>query len=128
NSTIVEDFIIIDKVEEYEDFIIIRELDGSISLENIPDPIYVDPFEVDSERPYILVYHTHGTESYSSLETNEHHTKDLNYNVTTIGKIVAETMEEYGHKVEHITKYHDIPSYNKSYSESLKTISEKIQE
>lgn len=128
NSTIVEDFIIIDSIEEYKDLIIIRETDGSISLENIPDPINVEPLVVDKNKPYILIYHTHGTESYSSLETNEHHTTDMNYNVTTIGKIIAETMEQYGHKVEHITKYHDVPSYNKSYSESLKTISEKIQE
>lgn len=128
NSTIVEDFIIIDSIEEYKDLIIIRETDGSISLENIPDPINVEPLVVDKNKPYILIYHTHGTESYSSLETNEHHTTNMNYNVTTIGKIIAETMEQYGHKVEHITKYHDVPSYNKSYSESLKTISDKIQE
>lgn len=128
NSTIVEDFIIIDRIEEYEDLIIINEIDGSISLENIPDPINIEPLEVDDEKPYILVYHTHGTESYSSLETDEHHTTDLDYNVTSIGKIIAETMEQYGHKVEHVTKYHDVPSYNKSYSESLKTITGKIQE
>lgn len=128
HSTIVEDFIIIDKVKEYEDLIIIKEIDGTISLENIPDPINIEPLEIDDSKPYILVYHTHGTESYSSLETNEHHTTDLNYNVTAIGKIIAETMEEYGHKVEHVEKYHDIPSYSKSYSESLNTISEKIQE
>lgn len=128
NPTIVEDFIIIDSVEEYKDLIIIRETDGSISLESIPDPINVKPLEVVSNKPYILIYHTHGTESYSSLETDEHHSTDLNYNVTTIGKIIAETMEQYGHKVEHVAKYHDVPSYNKSYSESLKTISEKIQE
>ena len=128
HSTIVEDFIIIDKIDEYEDLIIVREIDGTISLENIPEPINVEPFEVDDERPYILIYHTHGTEAYSSLETGEHHSTDSNHNVTTIGKIIAETMEEYGHKVEHVSKYHDIPSYSKSYSESLKTISKKIEE
>ncbi|NLX61303.1 MAG: stage II sporulation protein P [Tissierellia bacterium] len=128
HSTIVEDFIIIDKIEEYEDLIIVREKDGTISLENIPDPINVEAFEAEDERPYILIYHTHGTEAYSSLETGEHHSTNLDYNVTTIGKIIAETMEEYGHKVEHVSKYHDIPSYNRSYSESLKTISEKIEE
>lgn len=128
NSTIVEDFIIIEKIEEYEDLIIINEIDGTISLENIPDPINVAPLEVDDNRPYILIYHTHGTESYSSLETNEHHSTDEDINVTTIGRILADTMEAYGHKVEHVTKYHDIPSYSKSYSESLKTITEKIQD
>ncbi|HHV45691.1 MAG TPA: stage II sporulation protein P [Tissierellia bacterium] len=129
NSKIAEDFIIIESIEEYKDLIVIRnEADGSISIENIPDPVNVKPLEVDDSKPYILIYHTHGTEAYSSLETNEHHTTDLNYNVTTIGKIIAETMEQYGHKVEHVSKYHDVPSYSKSYSESLKTISEKIQE
>ncbi len=128
NPEVLEDIIIIDRLEEYEDLIIIHDSEGKVSLENLPAPINVQTLTIDKEKPYILVYHTHGTESYSSLDNNMHHTTDMNYNVTSIGQILADTLEKNGHKVEHVTKYHDVPSYNESYSQSLKTIQQKINE
>lgn len=128
DPTIVEDFIIIDKLEEYEDLIIVNDSEGEISLENSPKPLNIKPLHVNKEEPYVLIYHTHGTESYSSLENNKHHNTNIEYNVTSIGKILANSLEKNGHKVEHVTKYHDVPSYNESYSQSLNTIQEKIKE
>lgn len=125
---VLEDIIIIEKVEEYEDLVIIRDSEGKVALENLPEPLNIKPLTVDKNKPYILVYHTHGTESYSSLDNNLHHTTDRKQNVTTIGEILAKTLEEKGHKVEHVTKYHDVPSYNESYAQSLKTIQEKLKE
>ncbi len=126
-SIIVEDFIIIDKVEEYEDLIVISDTEGNIILENLPKPLNIKPLKVDKDKPYILIYHTHGTEAYSNLETNIHHTTDRKYNITTIGENVAKVLEEKGgHKVGHITTYHDIPSYNKSYSRSLNTVTNNL--
>lgn len=127
-GSIIEDFIIIDRVEEYEDLIIISDSEGNITLENIPKPLNIKPLKTDRNKPYILIYHTHGTEAYSNQETNLHHTTDRMYNVTTIGENVAKVLEEKGHKVEHVSVYHDIPSYNKSYSRSLNTATEKLQE
>jgi len=123
---ILEDIIIIEKVEEYEDLVIIRDSKGKVALENLPKPLNVKSLTVDKNKPYILIYHTHGTESYSSLENNTHHSTDRKQNVTTIGEILANTLESRGHRVEHVTKYHDIPSYNQSYAQSLKTIQEKM--
>ncbi|SHD77454.1 stage II sporulation protein P [Schnuerera ultunensis] len=128
NPTLVEDFIIIDRLEEYEDLIIINDSKGDISVSNVPKPLNINPLKIDREKPYILIYHTHGTESYSSLDTNLHHTTDKKLNVITIGEIISKTLEENGHKVEHVIKYHDVPSYNKSYTESLKTVNEKIKD
>ncbi|NLV75999.1 MAG: stage II sporulation protein P [Tissierellia bacterium] len=125
---IVEDFIIIDRLEEYEDLIIINDSEGNISIENIPKPINVKPLKINKDRPYILLYHTHGTESYYVEGINQHHTTDRRYNVTTIGEKMAQVLIEKGHKVEHITTYHDIPSYNKSYSRSLNTVTKKLEE
>ncbi len=124
---IVEDFIIIDRLEEYEDLIIINDSEGNISIENIPKPINVKPLKINKDRPYILLYHTHGTESYYVEGINQHHTTDRRYNVTTIGEKMAQVLIEKGHKVEHITTYHDIPSYNKSYSRSLNTVTKKTR-
>lgn len=128
NPRIVEDFIIIDRLEEYEDLIIINDSEGKASASNVPKPLNINLLEIDKERPYILIYHTHGTESYSSLENNQHHTTDRKYNVISIGEIISKTLETNGHKVEHVTKYHDVPSYNKSYTESLKTVNEKLKD
>ena len=128
NPTIIEDFIIIDRLEEYEDLIIINDSEGNISLENVPKPLNIKPLKIDKEKPYILLYHTHGTESYSSNNNDKHHTTDRRYNVTTIGEYISKALEAKGHNIEHIAKYHDIPSYSKSYSESLKTVNQKLKE
>ena len=128
NPEVVKDFIIIDRLEEYEDLIIINDSEGNISLENIPEPLNIKPLKINKEKPYILLYHTHGTESYSSQNNNQHHTTDKRYNVTTVGETISKVLEAKGHKIEHITKYHDIPSYNKSYSESLKTVNQKLED
>ena len=127
-SIIVEDFIIIDKVEEYEDLIMISDTEGNIILENLPKPLNIKPLKINKEKPYILLYHTHGTEAYSNLETNLHHTTDEKYNITAIGENIAKVLEEKGHGVKHITTYHDIPSYNKSYSRSLNTVTDTLGE
>lgn len=128
DSIVTEDFIVIDRVKEYEDLIVITDTEGNLILENLPKPINVESLKVDKDKPYVLIYHTHGTEAYSNQETNLHHTTDRNYNVVTIGENVTKVLEAKGHNVEHITTYHDIPSYNQSYSRSLNTITEKIQE
>mgnify|MGYP000969853173 FL=1 len=126
-SVAVEDFIVIDKVDEYEDLITISDSEGNISYENLPKPLNIKPLKIDKEIPYILIYHTHGTESYSEIQKGVHHTTDRAYNITTIGENVAGILEDKGHKVEHITTYHDIPSYNKSYTRSLNTATEALQ-
>ncbi|HHV38400.1 MAG TPA: stage II sporulation protein P [Tepidimicrobium sp.] len=126
-DSILDDFIIIDRIEEYEDLIVIDEGEEA-SPKDLPKPLNIKPLEIDEKKPYILLYHTHGTESYSSLENKVHHTTDRKYNVTTIGEIMAKALEAKGHKVEHVTKYHDIPSYSKSYAESLKTAREKLDQ
>jgi stage II sporulation protein P len=128
SPTIVEDFIIIDRLEEYEDLIIINDSEGNISVENIPKPLNLKPLKIQKDKPYILLYHTHGTEAYMLGESTQHHTTDRRHNVTTIGERMAQVLEEKGHKVEHVTTYHDIPSYNKSYSRSLNTVTQKLEQ
>ena len=128
DSSIIQDFIIIDRLEEYEDLIIIDDSDPDNMTANVPKPLNINPLKIDKEKPYILIYHTHGTESYSSLDNNINHTTDKKLNVIRVGEIITQVLEGRGHKVEHVTKYHDIPSYNKSYSQSLKTINEKLGE
>lgn len=123
----IEDVEIIDELEEYEGLITIEEGIDNVSGENVPEPLNMKKLEVDKDKPYILLYHTHGSEAYSSLVTSQHHTTDRNYNVTTIGETISKVLEAQGHNVGHITKYHDIPSYNQSYSKSLATATEELE-
>lgn len=120
--------IIIQDLEEYESLITIKDSTGITGIENIPKPVNVNKLEVDEEKPYILIYHTHATESYLPARENNFHVSDTNYNVLGLGGVLATVLEASGHKVDHVHTYHDLPSYNKSYSRSLNTINQKREE
>lgn len=120
--------IIIENLEEYESLIIIKDSIGINTLENIPKPINVKKLEVDEDKPYILLYHTHATESFMPARENQWHVSDTKYNILGMGEILTTILEAGGHKVDHVHTYHDLPSYNKSYSKSLQTINKKTEE
>ena len=120
--------IIIEDLEEYESLIIIKDSIGMNTFENIPKPINVKKLEVDEDNPYILMYHTHATESFMPARENNWHVSDTRYNILGMGEILTTILEAGGHKVDHVHTYHDLPSYNKSYSKSLNTINNKIAE
>ncbi|MGF7056371.1 stage II sporulation protein P [Brassicibacter mesophilus] len=81
---------------------------------------------LDHENPYILIYHTHGTEAYLPIKTGRFHTDKREYNVITIGEIIGKVLSEKGHKLKHVDIYHDIPSYNESYARSLATAKDEL--
>lgn len=120
--------IIIDNLEEYESLIIVKDSDGMQTVENIPEPLMLNKIKVDKEKPYILMYHTHATESFSNTEKENYHISVREYNVVGIGDIISTVLEANNHKVEHVDIYHDLPSYNQSYSRSLNTIRKKQEE
>lgn len=82
--------------------------------------------KLDDKNPYIMIYHTHATEAYAPVKQNNYHIDKKEKNVLTIGEIIGGVLKDKGHKVKHIEKYHDLPSYNKSYTESLKTAKEEL--
>ncbi|KPU27919.1 hypothetical protein TR13x_00785 [Caloranaerobacter sp. TR13] len=86
----------------------------------------IKKLKVNKEKPYILIYHTHGTEAYLPIRSNRYHTTKRDYNVIKIGDIITDVLKEKGHKVKHIDIYHDIPSYNQSYTRSLSTVKDII--
>lgn len=120
--------IVIQDLEEYESLIIVKDSDGVNMVENIPEPFMINRMKVDEEKPYILLYHTHATESYIPARENNFHVSDKRYNVLGLGEVIATVLEAGGHRVDHVHTYHDLPSYNKSYSRSLNTINKKRDE
>ncbi len=123
-----EDSIIIDKLEEYESLIIIKDSHGISSIENIPEPLNIKKIKLDKEKPYILMYHTHSTESFLVSNPDLYYNSDTNKNVVSIGRTLATVLEANGHKVDHVEIAHDVPSLTGSYSRSINTINKKKEE
>lgn len=80
----------------------------------------------------IVIYHTHGTESYRSSEPYNtykfYRTVDNNYNVIKIGEQLSELLKNKGYKVIHNKEYFDMPSTEGAYSRAIKRVNEIISE
>ncbi|MBU5427135.1 stage II sporulation protein P [Tissierella pigra] len=119
---------IIENLDEYESLIIVKDSSGIHMVENIPEPLMINKVKVNKEKPYILIYHTHATESYSLAKAGNYRSTDKKNNIVGVGSIISTVLEANGHKVDHVETSHDLPSYNQSYSRSLKTIVNKKAE
>lgn len=116
-----EDFIIINPLDDYENLIIVKDSTGKSSID-IPQPLNINKVKIDKTKPYIYIYHTHATEGYIPFDDDTYYTTDNNRNMVNIGGTMTKVLEANGHMVSHETTHHDRPSYNQSYSRSLKTI------
>jgi stage II sporulation protein P len=123
-----EESLIIDKLDEYESLIIIKDSHGISSIENIPKPLNINKIKLDKQKDYILMYHTHSTESYLTEDPNVYYNSDPNKSVVSTGRTLATVLEANGHKVDHVETAHDSPSLSGSYSRSLNTINKKKEE
>ncbi len=85
------------------------------------------------EKPIVLIYHTHATESYEKYDSNIYDTRntwrdqDNTNNVVDVGKALADELEKLGVEVIHDTTQHDFPSYTGAYTRSRKTIDEYLK-
>ena len=86
-----------------------------------------------SDQPQILIYHTHATESYTPT-TNETYstdyawrTTDKNKNMTAVGKVMADALNNLGYNTIQDTTLHDYPSYNGSYDLSKETVEKYLE-
>lgn len=83
---------------------------------------------VTIENKSILIYHTHTCESYTQSDkykynpTGNYRTTDLNYSVARVGAELQKYLQQYKIDVDHDTTYHDYPAYTGSYTRSLKTV------
>lgn len=74
--------------------------------------------------PQILIYHTHGSESYTQsdgrtyTESDPYRTTDCEHNVVRVGEEMARVLREYGFEVVHDTQLHDYPAYSGAYERS----------
>ena len=83
---------------------------------------YKDNVRVTSATPRMLIYHTHSCETYSNSPAGNYHSNDPENSVIKIGNLLTTQLTNKGWGVVHNTTIHDNPSYNNSYSNSLKTV------
>ena len=87
---------------------------------------------VNKDKPSVLIFHTHTTETYQILdrgfyETNfKTRTKDSAQNMLRVGVAICEEIEAMGYKVIHDTEIHDL-SYNGAYDHSRKKVEEYLK-
>jgi len=80
-----------------------------------------------TNKPLVLIYHTHGTESFKDITTvGTYRSRDNSKNMIAVGDSMEKVLkEEYGIVSIHDTSQHDYPSYNDAYDNSLES-AEKI--
>ncbi len=102
------------------------------SRENIiltlDDVVKPSSIKLEKGKPQILIYHTHGTESYKPASEGNFHSLRKEYTVIEVATIIANELTKRGYEVLHDTTYHDYPSYNGSYTRSLSTIQKILKE
>ena len=113
----------------------LTELHYACSLRPDLEQLLSAPLEWDLVQswPTVLILHTHTTESYTQgaedyVETSDYRTLDENFNMLSIGDIVAKILWENGIGVVHDRQLHDYPSYNGSYNDARKAIKAYLSE
>ncbi|MBR3978754.1 MAG: stage II sporulation protein P [Oscillospiraceae bacterium] len=89
-------------------------------------------WQLQQDKPTVLIVHSHGTESYENTENyNEYtayRTRDTNYNVVSVGAEIKKALEAGGISVLHDTTCHDDPSYTAAYTNSRKSIKSYLEQ
>ncbi len=109
--------------------------DTSNSGLNLSEELLKDlPFTLeDSDEPSVLIYHTHGCESYFLSPLSYYYTDqsfrstDNNSNITMVGEALKNTLEAQGINVIHDTTLHDDISYSGSYYRSIETVNAYLE-
>lgn len=86
------------------------------------------------DAPYILILHTHGTESFAPegtdtyKESDAFRSTDTAENVVAVGTVMAEALRQAGIPVLHLTEMFDFASYNEAYTRSAAAVRKALAE
>ncbi|MBS3994749.1 MAG: stage II sporulation protein P [Alkaliphilus sp.] len=82
--------------------------------------------KLDAEKPTILIYHTHGTESYLPEKAGNFRSLNKKYTVRSVGEQLTKHLTRKGHNVVHDETIHDYPSFQQSYVRGLETLKSNL--
>lgn len=86
------------------------------------------------DAPYILILHTHGTESFAPegtdtyTERDSFRSTDVSENVVAVGAVMAEAFRQAGIPVLHLTEMFDFASYSEAYTRSSAAVQKTLAE
>lgn len=111
---------------------------GSVTVKNLTDiklteEILKPDYNVKNKND-ILIFHTHTCESYTPTKANSYEasgnyrTTDLDYSVVSVGRELKEKLRKFKFNVTQNETKHDYPAYSGSYTRSLKTVEEMLEE
>ena len=88
-----------------------------------------------SEKPLVLILHTHTSEAYLLQGTNfvegvlgdAVYSREASQNVLAVGAVLAETFEQKGITALHCTVMHDDPTLSGSYDRADKTVEQYLK-
>lgn len=82
--------------------------------------------EFHATKPTILIYHTHGTESYLPEKAGNFRSLNKKYTVRSVGEQLTKYLTSKGHNVVHDETIHDYPSFQQSYVRGLETLKSNL--
>ena len=108
-------------------------VDNGTSLQPDMGALLAEPLELElrGDEPTVLILHSHTTESFTGGDyesTSPYRTLDPAHNMTALGALVAEILEEAGIGVIHDTDFHDYPSYNGAYNHAAQSTRAILEE
>lgn len=86
-----------------------------------------------SSDPTVLIVHTHTTESFTKgsgdvyEESGSYRTLNPEYNMLSLGDLIAEKLEAEGIGVIHDVSFHDYPNYNGSYADCAGSVESYLE-
>ena len=117
---------------------------GNVSVQNQAKSYTVDIDETLAQKadlkvakdgkPYVLIYHTHTTESYLDGDYGWYpksytsRSLDENNNMIAVGNEIVKQLEAAGYTVIHDTELYDYPSYNGAYDRTAEMIDKYMEE
>ena len=87
-----------------------------------------------TDKPQVLIFHTHTTESYTDSNTNVYvsgssdRNLDETKNITAVGDAMQKVFENAGIGTVHDKTVHDYPSFNGAYTRSLATVRANLEQ
>ncbi len=99
------------------------------NIEVVTSPIKMpNKVQLSNTEPIILIYHTHGTESYLPEKVGNFHSLNEKYTVRAVGEKLTKQLKSKGFNVVHDKTLHDYPSYNQSYIRGQETLKTNLKE
>lgn len=89
--------------------------------------------EKNSDKPQVLIYHTHTSEAYMDEDVDYFYdsfysrTQNEDFNVVAVGNVIADVLNKNGIATLHDKTVHD-STYNGSYDRSVQTIESDMEE